>query len=321
MCKVKLDDSQKKMECDKERTEDDYVLIIKDEEDDEIIIEDEDIDIVVVEEENSLICSLCKIIKVREEYKEEQWKRNENIRKCNACIEEMRKLLLESAENEFFILEDESEEEELEYDDFIDSYLPEGENINSVISPRNYSKLNLYTTYMTKYKDRPDLNKYFEENNIKYKQIDTNFKKEFADTNLKLPPLENIVHACSQNGYKILEIEQLGSKKLVRNFVKSYNKLEKKYKDNDKLSCYLQPSISFHGTKASNWKSIKKRGLLVPSVTNGVIHSTDTGWYGRGVYFAPTPATAQGYARANNKGESGIFVCLLLTGRGLLFFF
>eukprot|EP01095_Lingulamoeba_sp_RSL-Kostka_P015661 TRINITY_DN728_c4_g1_i1.p1 TRINITY_DN728_c4_g1~~TRINITY_DN728_c4_g1_i1.p1 ORF type:complete len:397 (+),score=105.90 TRINITY_DN728_c4_g1_i1:125-1315(+) len=270
------------------------------------------------------ICSICKVYKEKKDFKKLHWERNDNIRTCIACIEEIvNDIILEEEEEENDL--DFIDNNEIEIDDGYNNLnrsffvaLNEFDSISTITTPRNYSKANLYTMYYTKYSDAPDIKEYIAEKHIIYKKKMFNLKKEIKEkTNYKitLPPLENILYACQNNNYKILEVEELHSEKKLKNFLKSYENLKVKYKNSKKLDYYLTTTIAFHGTHPKNWESIKRRGLLIPSATNGIVHKTDPGWYGRGVYFSPTASTAQSYARYNEKGEAGIFVNLLLTGR------
>lgn len=67
--------------------------------------------------------------------------------------------------------------------------------------------------------------------------------------------------------------------------------------------------VVYHGTKKENLRKIMDGNLKVPDGRQ-VVHTTDQGWYGKGVYTAPRMETAQAYA-ANGP----MFVCLALPGR------
>jgi hypothetical protein len=51
--------------------------------------------------------------------------------------------------------------------------------------------------------------------------------------------------------------------------------------------------LAFHGTAEKNIKAIAKTNFVVPG-THGVKHATDTGWYGKGIYFSEYPSYSMG---------------------------
>eukprot|EP00038_Savillea_parva_P011304 m.196564 g.196564 ORF g.196564 m.196564 type:complete len:266 (-) comp19856_c0_seq1:198-995(-) len=65
----------------------------------------------------------------------------------------------------------------------------------------------------------------------------------------------------------------------------------------------------FHGTRKTNFANIIDRNLCVPDGKN-VLHVTDQGYYGKGIYTSPNVDTSLSYAH-----EGAVFVCLALPGR------
>jgi hypothetical protein len=65
----------------------------------------------------------------------------------------------------------------------------------------------------------------------------------------------------------------------------------------------------YHGTSKANFCKIIDGNLKVPDGTH-VLHATDDGYYGKGIYTSPTTQTALAYAR-----DGAVFVCLALPGR------
>ena len=70
-----------------------------------------------------------------------------------------------------------------------------------------------------------------------------------------------------------------------------------------------RPVICFHGTRKAIVPLIEKDGLKVPG-NGGVSHTTDSGWYGKGIYTSYDPNYAFGYAEAGR-----LIVCAALLGK------
>lgn len=71
--------------------------------------------------------------------------------------------------------------------------------------------------------------------------------------------------------------------------------------------------LAFHGTPAQNVNSILSKGLLVPETGLGkkVHHTTDKGWYGKGIYLSPDPVYCSAYCKSSGK----LLVCAVLMGK------
>ena len=80
------------------------------------------------------------------------------------------------------------------------------------------------------------------------------------------------------------------------------------------LYCYQFqiPLTVFHGTKRDNFSKIMNGNLRVPD-GRLLLHTTDTGYFGKGVYTSPDFGLALTYS-ANGP----IFVCLALPGKQFL---
>ena len=71
----------------------------------------------------------------------------------------------------------------------------------------------------------------------------------------------------------------------------------------------INPTVVYHWTRRKNFQGIIASGLQVPD-GRYVKHTTDQGWYGKGIYTSPDYNYARGY------GDSvQVFVCLSLPGR------
>jgi len=91
---------------------------------------------------------------------------------------------------------------------------------------------------------------------------------------------------------------------LCKKFVLKYFELR------NKLTRHLcEPKVVYHWTKKHNFEGIEEKGLLVPDGSK-VKHTTDLGYYGKGIYTSPDPD----YASVYGDGKD-VFVCLSLPGR------
>jgi hypothetical protein len=72
--------------------------------------------------------------------------------------------------------------------------------------------------------------------------------------------------------------------------------------------------IVYHGTAKTNFSKIVDGNLKVPD-GKAVLHATDQGYYGKGVYTSPQKELALRYASAARGGDGVVFVCLALPGR------
>eukprot|EP01095_Lingulamoeba_sp_RSL-Kostka_P000321 TRINITY_DN1048_c2_g1_i2.p1 TRINITY_DN1048_c2_g1~~TRINITY_DN1048_c2_g1_i2.p1 ORF type:complete len:434 (-),score=142.54 TRINITY_DN1048_c2_g1_i2:83-1384(-) len=71
-----------------------------------------------------------------------------------------------------------------------------------------------------------------------------------------------------------------------------------------------KPVMAFHGSKSSLIQSIMNIGLVIPGIGDGkgIPHSTDSGWYGNGIYLTPDFKRARAYGNR-------VLVCSVLLGR------
>jgi len=104
--------------------------------------------------------------------------------------------------------------------------------------------------------------------------------------------------------YRVTKVEYVVNPVLIRRFQKARQKL--KNTRGEKMS---YPVLAFHGTKEANIHSICKTGFRVPGEAN-FEHATDTGFYGRGVYFSEYPSYSVSYIR----GASRLLLCQVLPG-------
>mmetsp|Transcript_10723 Transcript_10723/g.19944 ORF Transcript_10723/g.19944 Transcript_10723/m.19944 type:complete len:381 (-) Transcript_10723:327-1469(-) len=71
-----------------------------------------------------------------------------------------------------------------------------------------------------------------------------------------------------------------------------------------------EPQIVYHWTQRTNFRGIIDSNLRVPDGRT-VFHTTDTGYYGRGIYTSPD----FNYGRAYAYQDGACFICLALPGR------
>ena len=90
---------------------------------------------------------------------------------------------------------------------------------------------------------------------------------------------------------------------LARKFLTKYDAM----KDNNRNEI----KICFHWSPLKNHQSIIKNNLLVPDGKK-VTHTTDTGYFGKGIYMSPDAKYAQAYAYNTTKK---FFVCLSMPGK------
>ncbi|XP_015780188.1 PREDICTED: uncharacterized protein LOC107358070 [Acropora digitifera] len=105
--------------------------------------------------------------------------------------------------------------------------------------------------------------------------------------------------------YRVVKVEYVVNPVLIRRFQNARQKL--KNVRGDKMS---YPVLAFHGTKEENIHSICNTGFRVPGEAN-FVHATDTGNYGRGVYFSEYPS----YSMAFIRGASRLLLCQVLPGK------
>jgi len=108
----------------------------------------------------------------------------------------------------------------------------------------------------------------------------------------------------SSASYKVVKVEYVVNPKLLTLFNKKKEEFEKlKYPD-------CNPVFGFHGTESKNIAPICTNNFSVPG-SNGVAHKTDSGWYGKGIYFSEYPEYSIGYISDCSK----ILLCKVLLGK------
>jgi len=70
------------------------------------------------------------------------------------------------------------------------------------------------------------------------------------------------------------------------------------------------PKIVYHWTPRANFRAIMDGNLRVPD-GQSVLHRTDSGFYGRGIYTSPEFTYGSAYA----YGDGACFICMALPGR------
>lgn len=79
---------------------------------------------------------------------------------------------------------------------------------------------------------------------------------------------------------------------------------------NDRGIELAKPTVVYHWTPEKNINNIVDANLKVPDGRN-VLHQTDEGYYGKGVYTSPDP----NYARSYGHGAPKTVMCLALCGK------
>lgn len=128
------------------------------------------------------------------------------------------------------------------------------------------------------------------------------------------------------NDYRVTMVEYVVSPAVVARYKKAIAALtEQRAKDmtpeairklkegqaHTEARCVLDPVLGFHGTATKNIASICEHGFKVPGGTEGFTHSTDAGWYGRGVYFSEFPSYAMEYITSGTK----LLLCQVVLGK------
>ncbi|KNC46843.1 uncharacterized protein AMSG_03273 [Thecamonas trahens ATCC 50062] len=121
--------------------------------------------------------------------------------------------------------------------------------------------------------------------------------------------VQRIFESMTKMGKSILKLQKLSSEVLETKFEVKWNEYMAVYGADSEEA---RPRLAFHGTRSSALASIAAKGLVVPGTEPGVKHRTDSGWYGRGVYFSPNFSVASAYA-----SNSQVIVAAVVRGRVL----
>eukprot|EP01029_Cantina_marsupialis_P011477 TRINITY_DN2559_c0_g1_i2.p1 TRINITY_DN2559_c0_g1~~TRINITY_DN2559_c0_g1_i2.p1 ORF type:complete len:569 (+),score=173.00 TRINITY_DN2559_c0_g1_i2:83-1789(+) len=103
-----------------------------------------------------------------------------------------------------------------------------------------------------------------------------------------------LTNQCYGNTIKVVKIEYIVNPKLQKRFNEAQDKISKD------IGHQEDPVLAFHGTAEANIPKIAETGFRVPG-QNGHTHATDTGWYGKGVYFSEFPDYCMGYIKGGTK--------------------
>uniref|UniRef100_A0A8B8BUY0 Poly [ADP-ribose] polymerase n=1 Tax=Crassostrea virginica TaxID=6565 RepID=A0A8B8BUY0_CRAVI len=109
----------------------------------------------------------------------------------------------------------------------------------------------------------------------------------------------------TNNCYTIKKVEYVVNPDLMAKFKQSKEDLKKER--GEELS---YPVLAFHGTEVKNISKICDTGFRVPGQA-GFKHTTDTGWYGKGVYFSEYPEYSMDYI----DGAEKLLLCQVLPGK------
>ncbi|XP_076115863.1 protein mono-ADP-ribosyltransferase PARP14-like [Mytilus galloprovincialis] len=108
----------------------------------------------------------------------------------------------------------------------------------------------------------------------------------------------------SGNSFTVNKVQYVVNPPLVKHFHKAIDDMKK-----HRGAKMAYPILAFHGTQATNIKSIVENNFKVPG-QQGFAHRTDTGFYGRGVYFSEYPGYSMGYI----SGATQLLLCQVLPG-------
>jgi len=107
------------------------------------------------------------------------------------------------------------------------------------------------------------------------------------------------------SGYTITNIVNIMKPDIVVRFERKWKEMRELRGDDG-----VKPEMVFHGTPQERIGSILEKGLLVPG-TGQVTHTTDSGFWGKGIYLSPNFSMSLGYARNSQR----LFVCSVLMGK------
>eukprot|EP01097_Dermamoeba_algensis_P000312 TRINITY_DN1113_c0_g1_i2.p1 TRINITY_DN1113_c0_g1~~TRINITY_DN1113_c0_g1_i2.p1 ORF type:complete len:419 (+),score=112.04 TRINITY_DN1113_c0_g1_i2:144-1259(+) len=119
-----------------------------------------------------------------------------------------------------------------------------------------------------------------------------------------------LMESTTASPYKVLQVDYIVNPKLTKAFENKAKELEEKRGEGYK------PIMAFHGTAMKNIIPICKNNFVVPgSSGTSVTHATDTGWYGKGIYFSEYPSYSMGYI----KDCTQILLCKVMCFRSHAF--
>ncbi|KAM9967611.1 hypothetical protein ACTFIW_001695 [Dictyostelium discoideum] len=126
-----------------------------------------------------------------------------------------------------------------------------------------------------------------------------------ADAHFRIAESQFYRLLTSGNSMKVTKVEYICNPTLTKKFnAKMEEYKSKKYEHSD-------PVFGFHGTAAKNIIPICTNNFSVPGGGSGVKHATDSGWYGKGIYFSEFTDYSIGYIKDCTK----ILLCKVLLGK------
>ncbi|XP_069111870.1 uncharacterized protein [Argopecten irradians] len=139
-------------------------------------------------------------------------------------------------------------------------------------------------------------------------QAERAYKEGSADqTHFRLAESQfyRLLSGPAGSAYRVTKVDYVVNPNLGKKFKAGREDL-KKHRGEDKS----YPVLAFHGTAEKNINPICETGFKVPGDT-GFQHKTDTGWYGKGVYFSEFPAYSMSYI----QGATKLLLCQVLPGK------
>lgn len=109
----------------------------------------------------------------------------------------------------------------------------------------------------------------------------------------------------SYGNQRLTKVEYVVNPELVREFKKCRESLKATRGEE-----YSYPVLAFHGTEEKNIVPICETGFKIPG-DSGHKHRTDTGYYGKGVYFSEYPSYSMSYI----SGSTKFLLCQVLPGK------
>ncbi|KAK5581268.1 hypothetical protein RB653_001299 [Dictyostelium firmibasis] len=126
-----------------------------------------------------------------------------------------------------------------------------------------------------------------------------------ADAHFRIAESQFYRLLTSGNSMKVTKVEYICNPTLTKKFNAKMEEFKaKKYEHSD-------PVFGFHGTAAKNIIPICTNNFSVPGGSSGVKHATDSGWYGKGIYFSEFTDYSIGYIKDCTK----ILLCKVLLGK------
>lgn len=126
-----------------------------------------------------------------------------------------------------------------------------------------------------------------------------------AQTHFRLAESQFYRLLVGNSAFKITKVQYVVNPSLTQHFKQCREDLKQHRGEQ-----FSYPVLAFHGTQEEYITPICEQGFKIPG-ESGHKHRTDTGWYGKGVYFSEYPSYSMGYI----SGSSKLLLCQVLPGK------